>query len=560
LKITKLRIVNPFLLWSLIFIILNLQIALAEAPKRIVLLPFKINAEKDLSFLQDGIYDMLSSRLAKEGQVEVLPRAKAEEAIKTIAEGGTVNETTARSIGNQLNADFTLFGSLTVLGENVSIDAKMVDISGNRPTMTFFDQSQDLGAVITKINLIAADINQKMLGQAPVAETQAAAPEKEPPKTGVHAHPEKILEQEGYIGQSGTGEEESPFMARGDRQGEEKFWKSANFKHLINGIAVGDVTGDGKIETVTITPDAVIVYRSEDGRFQQLQEIPEGSKHLIGVDIADINANGFAEIFVTAFNATKKVLLSFVLEYDGKNFAKIIQDSPWIYRIVDTPARGKILLGQRPKVNQPFSGSVHEMNWENGDYVPGDEIKTPRQKNLLGFAIGDVLNDGLETVVAFKPNDKLQIIDPEGKTIWEGNDTLGGSMQYYDLPIEVPGQVQNKIYLPMRLVVRKDPASKESEVIVVTNDELTNRRIEYRQFTDARIEAFKWNGIGLASHWQTRKISGYISDFVIGDFDNDGRDELIAAVILKEGRLILISEPKSTIIAYELSVPEKPES
>jgi hypothetical protein len=250
------------------------------------------------------------------------------------------------------------------------------------------------------------------------------------------------------------------------------------------------------------------------------------------------------------------------VEYDGNHFVTLIEDSPWYYRIVDTPTRGKVLLGQRPKFGQPFSGSIYEMNWQNRDYVPGDEIKTPRQKNLLGLAVGDVLNDGKETAVAFKPNDKLQVIDSEGKSVWEGNDTLGGSMQYYNGPKDDRGQVENRIYLPMRLIVRKDATSKESEVIVVKNDELTNRKIEYRQFTDGRIESYKWNGIGLVPRWQTRKLSGFISDFAIGDFDNDGQDELIAAVILKEGRVILITEPKSTIVAYELSMPEKekPES
>jgi hypothetical protein len=35
----------------------------AQEPKRIALLPFKVNAEKDMSFLQNGIFDMLTSRL-----------------------------------------------------------------------------------------------------------------------------------------------------------------------------------------------------------------------------------------------------------------------------------------------------------------------------------------------------------------------------------------------------------------------------------------------------------------------------------------------------------------
>ena len=138
------------------------------------MLPFKINAAEDLSFLKDGIYDMFMTRLAKEGQVEVLSRGEVDAAMQSAAASGTVNEAAARSIGTRLNADFVLFGSLTVLGENVSIDAKMVDISGSQPTMTFFDQSNDLGAVITKINLMAVDINDKMFGRR--TQTAAKAP------------------------------------------------------------------------------------------------------------------------------------------------------------------------------------------------------------------------------------------------------------------------------------------------------------------------------------------------------------------------------------------------
>jgi TolB-like protein len=187
------------------FVVLNFYSATAAETKRVALLPFKINSDKDLSFLRDGIFDMLSTRLAKEGQVEIIERVQAEAAMQSAAGSGTVNEASARKIGTGLNADFVLFGSLTVLGDNVSIDAKMVDITGSKPTMSFYDQSQDLGAVITKINLIAADINDKMFGQAPVAAAQtpttapAAKTQEQPPKKDIHAHPEKVLQDDGFM-------------------------------------------------------------------------------------------------------------------------------------------------------------------------------------------------------------------------------------------------------------------------------------------------------------------------------------------------------------------------
>ena len=456
--------------------------ALSADVKRIALLPFKINSEKDLSFLQDGIFDMLSTRLAKEGQVEMFSRGEVDAAMQSAAASGTVNEAAARSIGTRLNADFVLFGSLTVLGENVSINAKMVDISNSQPTVTFFDQSRDLGAVITKINLMAADINDKMFGRR-TQRTQTSAkapPAAQPPpakKTDIHAHPESVLKEDGFISQQKSdagGSGSGIFIPEEAREAQQKFWKSANFKHLINGVAIGDVDGDGKNETVIIAPHAVIIYRSESGRFGKIAEIRESnSKNLTGVDIADMNNNGYAEIFITSFNAKKTMLNSYVLEFDGTNFNKTIDGSYWIYRVTNTPTRGKILLGQRPRIGKSFSGTIFEMIWQNGEYVPTDEIKTSRNTNLLGMTIGDVLNSDQETAIAYRDNDHIRIIDPSGNALWDSPDRYGGSMMYYDAPLEDLGQVENKQYFPMRLVVWQNPAKKESEVMAAKNHDLS---------------------------------------------------------------------------------------
>jgi TolB-like protein len=564
-----------FLLQGMIIIVIvsfNFFAAYAAQPKRIALLPFKINAEKDLSFLQDGIFDMLTTRLSKEGEVEVISRNKVDEALKSVAGSSAINEATARSIGSGLNADFVLYGSLTVLGENVSIDAKMVDISGSKPAMTFFDQSKDLGAVITKINLIAADINDKVFGRtqvaakSPAAQPQQAQPQQTQPqqtqeKSDIHAHPEKVLQEDGFISQGRQGEADSLTAMPGEaRETQQKFWKSANFKYLINGVALGDVDGDGKIETVAATPHSVVIYRSEGGRFQPIAQIDESNnRNLTAVDIADINDNGVAEIFVTSLNSKYTSLNSYVLEYDGKNFVKIIDGTFWYYRVTDTPTRGKILLGQKSRIGKPFSGAIYEMSWQNGEYVPADDVKTPGQTNVMGLTIGDVLNNGQETIVAYRDNDRIRIIDSSGDIVWDSAEPSGRSMLWYNLPRDDRGQVENKKYYPLRLVVRQRKANKESEVITVKNHDASGGKIGYRYLTKTQIEAFRWDGVGLAPSWKTREISGYIQDFIVGDFDNDGQDELIAALIIKEGRVVL-TEPKSTLIGYELSTPQNQES
>jgi TolB-like protein len=530
----------------------------AEEPTRIALLPFKINAEKDLSYVRNGIFDMLVSRLSQPGKVEVFDRKQAEEALAAAIGAEPINESTARIIGERLNADFVLFGSLTVLGNNISIDANMVDVSGTRPPMTFFDQSQDLGGVITKVNQIAADINANLFGQVTVAKQVPAQPQASQPvqpqapqadKLDIHAHPEKLLE-------SGRPDEEGELLSGEGQIIHQQFWRSASFGHLINGVALGDVDGDKKIGTVIITPHSVLIYRFENGRFLKIHQLAESrGKYFIGVDVADINGNDVEEIFVTSLNNRKTQVLSFVLESNGKNYSKIVENSPWLYRVADLAARGKILLGQRPKVNKPYSGTIFEMTWQNSAYEPENEIKTPRETSLIGFTLGDVLNNNQQAAVSYKTNDRICIIDLSGKVIWEGSERYGGSMVYYAGPkIDGKGgaRVENRLYFPMRLVVMKNK-NNGNEVIAVKNYELVGHTLEFRKFTQAHIESFAWDGLGLAPKWRTRKISGHIRDYAVGDFNNDGKIELIGAVVQKEGRVALVTSSKSVIIAFELS-------
>jgi TolB-like protein len=527
----------------------------ADSPKRIALLPFKINAEKDMTFLQNGIFDMLTSRLSKEDEVVVIGRQEAEKAVEAIGGLAAVNESAARKLGSGLNADYTLFGSLTVLGNSISIDAKLVDVTGNTPTTSFFEQSQDLGGVITKINGIAARINTNVFDRQPeVAQKAAPAPQapKTAPKDDAQAHPEKLVKGHGTT--QGGG---SPFImaTEGEEGGAfQKFWRSASFKHLINGISMGDVDGDGKIETVVVTPNDVIVYRAESGRFYKAHEIKDNSSRIhIGVDVADINENGFPEIFVTSLAATRNAIDSVVFEYDGKAFNKIVDGSSWYYRVAEVPGRGKLLLGQKHRVAKPFSGRIWDMIWQNSNYVPETEIKTPREIQVMGFGLGDILNDKQVTAAAYRKDDRIQIIDAEGKEMWRTSDPYGGSTLYSHGEIQYRAQVRHFIYYPMRLMITDTNNDGESEMVVVKNHDVARGRLDqFRKFNNAHFESMTWDGLGLQTRWRTRKISGFIRDYALGDFDNDGKIELVAAVILSEGSIVLITEPKSTIIAYEL--------
>ena len=513
----------------------------AAGPIRVAVIPFKINAEKDLTFLKDGIFDMFAFHLSREGRVKVINREDIEKILDSFS--GTLNEVSACKIGSELKADYVLFGSLTVFGNSVSIHANLADVAGKRPPLTFFDQARKMDEVIPKINRFATNINERFFVQ------EAATTRKKPltPELDVRPQPDIMPEK--------TDQKKSPnpsFIVTQTRKTSEEFWKSRVFDHLVNGMALGDVDGDGKIETVVITPDAVHIYRAEKDRLNKIKVIESRHKNFIGTDIADINGNGHPEIFVTSLNAHRSGVCSFVLEWDGKDYVRIVKDSPWYYRVVALPGQGSVLLGQKNTADTPFSGKIFEMSWENSTYIPGKQAASSKWNSLMGFTLGDVMGNGQTVAVAYNEEDYIRITDPSsGSVLWKGGDRYGGSMQYYLMQKTERG-TDNRQYLPMRLLINDIDADGKNEVITARNyDMIFSLLKNFRKFTDTQIESLFWDGIGLAANWKTHKISGHISDFAIGDFDNDGSDELVAAVIIKDGDIIGTS-PQSVVVAYNL--------
>jgi len=319
LKTTSNAILKTFLI-SLIVVVMmfgSLQSVAAEVD-RVAIVPFKVNAEKDLSFLRDGIVDMLTSRLSVENKVSVLSREEIANVLKTVSP--PMNESKAREIGSRLGVNYVLFGSLTVFGESVSIDAKMVDVSGAKPVLTFFNQSQGMDQVIPKINLFATDINEKVFGRAMPSQKVVATPQTKQTQTpqdqtpedqtDVRTHPEKLFV--GGFQDVDTQETQQPapglgFLATQEaRSKSAQFWSSRNIKHRIIGIAIGDIDNDGNPETIILSEHAVEAYRFDNKRFLKVKILAEHHlDNFIGVDVADINANGTPEIFVTSLNPHK---------------------------------------------------------------------------------------------------------------------------------------------------------------------------------------------------------------------------------------------------------------
>ena len=554
-----------------IFLILLSFLALggparADEPAKVAIGPFKINAERDLAFLQEGIVDMLATRLSWEDKVTVIAQEKTERVAGSVV--GKIDEKAAREIGTALGADYVLFGSLTIFGESVSIDARMIDVSGARAPVTAFTQSQGMDSVIPEVDAFAQDINMKVFGRGRPAAPEPPPVAKKEPGPNIYAHPEKLLTQGGeepFVRDTETSGLNPDFIVAEGQQRSAAFWKSKNFEEDLKGLSLGDVDGDGNQETVFISSNKVFVYRNAERVFAKVAEVPgRADNNFLGVDVADVNGNGKAEIFVTNLLTKSNTLGSFVLEWQGDGFATVAEKERWYYRVIELPSRGKVLVGQKRGTVNPFLGPTQELVWVNGRYEPVDTLEIPGNLNVFGFVMGDVMNNGSEAIVAFNENDRLQILTKAGSREWKSSEHYGGSANYIELEPKRQGTDEGtsedmgkaRLYLPQRLFLKDLDRDGKEEVLVVKNYASTGRLFSrFRHFGSSEIASLSWDGLGLGLNWKTKKIEGYVSDYAVADFDNDSQDEIIAVVVISRGAPVF-GKARSAIISYDLAVPE----
>jgi outer membrane protein insertion porin family len=121
----------------------------------IVIMPFEIHAKEELSYLQMQIPDALKKQLEPEGakvlilNPESVPQWK--EQVKSLAE--------IRKVGLQTGADYILWGSLTWIGQQFSLDAKLLASAGEMPPNLFSIEGQGIENLPATVVGIAKDIS-----------------------------------------------------------------------------------------------------------------------------------------------------------------------------------------------------------------------------------------------------------------------------------------------------------------------------------------------------------------------------------------------------------------
>ncbi len=497
---------------------------------KVAILPFLIHSQENLDYLREGIHDILTSRITVEGKIIVVERSLVERALYE-ERPMRLDEAAATKIGMRVGADFIVLGSLTKIGNYISLDARLISITEEKPPLGVYTQHKGIDDVMAKIGDFAQDIGYKILGRR--AMTGRPTDPKHP-----YIQQREIL---GRISPEGLG-----------------FKKSQVFGFEIKGIDIGDVDGDKKNEVVIMDDHNLYVFKYNGEKLILFQKIQTGYQHtFLTLDVADINRNGHAEIIVTA--VAEDDLRSFILEFEEGKFRKITEKSGWYFRALDHPKDGPILMGQKMGSDGLYSGPIYKFIWKKNSFEKGPKMPFPKETKIFSLAVGNIQSKEKLNLIVLDDSERLRMVGPDGKDVWNSRQKYGGTTNFYETRKKFDpvyrfgsqGAPAWRVYIPGRIVIKDLDGDGLHEVMINKNITSSTRFFDrIRSFDSGEIYDLVWEENSLTTNWKTKEIEGYISDFQIKDVDNDGEDELVVAVIDLGG--VTTRTGTSRILFYKL--------
>jgi len=564
------------LIFCLTIILLATGSPWAKDKYMVTVLPFSVHSAENIDYLKQGIGDMLSTRISVPNKIEVTGKNIVSEELKK-AKSRELTLVDVYNLGKKLKSDYVVWGSITKIGKSISIDGKLVDIAANKSDIGIFAQSQSLDEVIPKINDFSQRIVQHILGITSPVTTQGTGSAPSAPTASPNAPPSPpgSSRESQIIAGMKTGKRgtltsaiNAEFINAPDALIRRGFWMSQKLPTEFKGMDIGDVNNDSLNEVVVIDSHNVYIYQKTANELKLLDKIAgKAYENYIAVDVADINRNGVKEIIVTSLNDT--TLDSFVLEFKDGKYVKIASGVRWFLRVIDTPSGIPLLLGQGYGFDKPFDTQIYEIVWRDGKYVPDQKMKIPLGLSIYGLTIDNLGTGGGEKIIALDELDHLCIFEKTNKNlsriftfgfsndelIWRSDGEYGGSNNYFEnIDKRKPDENEKSAFVNLRILTYDTNKDGKKEIIIVKNLSSVGRVFKHlKLFTSSEIYNLEWDGLGMAENWRTKKINGYVADYCFKDVNNDGKPEIVLALVLSVGASL---RDKSVIVVYELDTAQ----
>jgi outer membrane protein insertion porin family len=152
----------------LLLVFLIADFAYAQQPVRVIILPFEIYAQEDLSYLKQQIPQAIKTPLEQEGaRVLLLDN-------ETLASQGLQTDSVdaIRQIGVEIGAQYILWGSLTWLGQNFSLDTKLLSSDKVEDPYAFSVEGEGIENLPATVKTLVQEMALKLFKRVTVVQIQ----------------------------------------------------------------------------------------------------------------------------------------------------------------------------------------------------------------------------------------------------------------------------------------------------------------------------------------------------------------------------------------------------
>lgn len=159
---------KKIILISMVFLLVQSfcgQQVLADSEGKVALMPFTIYSQINLSYLQKNILEALSDGLSKQ-KIPVLPLSRTQ---SWQTQKVPTDWKELRTIGKQMEVDFLIFGSLTVIGQRMNLTGNLLDIKTEKAPLTFSLTEEGQENIPRLMERFSKEVGSRILSQEKIA-------------------------------------------------------------------------------------------------------------------------------------------------------------------------------------------------------------------------------------------------------------------------------------------------------------------------------------------------------------------------------------------------------